>query len=181
MPLATLAGDAAELAEMAGVTLTDAHRSLLADSLVTGPDARWVNLELTVTDAEDLLLARELAGLFLLGERILVACRGFAARRGAFCHAADAVTSADELSRRVRRVSRANGAERIEMASGARLQFSSAAGARGYAADLVVMNGDQASLDRMRPVLLPCAASRPNPQVWYHLHPVIRNGNGRSC
>jgi hypothetical protein len=174
MPL--LADDAVELAGMAGVTLTDAHCELLESSLSTGPDARWVRAELTVTRAEDLLLARELAGLFLLGERILVTCGRHTARREAFCRIDDAVTSADELRRQVRRVSRASGAERVELASGARLQFTSAAGARGYAADLVVMDGDRAALDRMRPVLLPCAASRPNPQAWYHLRPPARHG-----
>jgi hypothetical protein len=164
----SIADAAAELAELAGVTLSCADLALLEDGMRAGEGRRWAVSEVTVPDSDDLLLARVLAGLFLLEERVLVTCHPVRERGDAvFRRFRDAVTASGLLARQVKRVSAANGDQRIETAGGGRVQFTSLAGARGYSADLVVIYGGQAFLGRARQALRPVAAGRPDPQIWY--------------
>ena len=174
MTVTTLADDAAELAEMAGLVLDAGQRQVLRDGMGRTADGRWAAPAVRGAD-QAVLLARELAGLFLLDERILHAAGEYTVMAAAFRRAAEAVTSCGEMRRRVKRMTYANGAEGIELVSGARARFvASRVRAtfapwdflRGYACDCLITEG-LASLGEDTAGLLPCVARRPDPQAWY--------------
>jgi hypothetical protein len=128
-------------------------------------DGRWVTFEVWQPD-QAVLLARELAGLFLLDERILHAAGSYGTAAEAFRRAAEAVTGDSMLRQRVKRVTYAAGAESIELTGGARARFAFWKSLRGYACDCLVTEG-MASLGENTGALLPCVAGWPDPQVWY--------------
>jgi hypothetical protein len=166
MAVTTLADDAAELAEMAGLVLDAGQRQLLRDGMGKTADGRWAACEIRGA-GQAVLLARELAGLFLLDERILHAAGDYSAAAGAFRRAAEAIESCEEMRHRVKRMTRAHGAEGIELYSGARARFAFWRSGRGYACDCLITEV-AASLDEdARMQLLPCLAGRPDPQIWY--------------
>jgi hypothetical protein len=162
----TIADDAIELAGLAGLTLTAADRGLLADGMAQGADGRWLRSEVTAWGPA--VLARELAGLFLLGELVLAACSDARVRKAVSCEVADAISAEGSLARRLKRVCAANGDERIELSTGGRMQFAltgSRCWGRGYAAGLIVAYAGPAGISRR--AVLPVAASRPGSQIWY--------------
>jgi hypothetical protein len=165
MTVTTLADDAAELAAMAGIALEAGQRQALRDGMRKTADGRWAVLAVRGPD-KMVLLARELAGLFLLDERILHAAGSYGAAAEAFRRAAEAITGNSMLRKRVRRMTYAHGAEGIELISGARVRFAFWRSGRGYACDCLITEG-MASLGEDVADLLPCLAGRPDPQAWY--------------
>jgi hypothetical protein len=163
----TVIDAAAELAEVAGVTLAARDLALLRDSMRMGEDGRWAALEVTVPDSPALLLARELAGLFLLGERVLVAVGSAVVLNDTFRRLRDTVAATSTLNGQVKRVSSANGSQSLALAGGGAAHFVSLVGGRGHAADLLIIHADPVKADKARVWLLPAVAARPNPQIWY--------------
>lgn len=165
MTVTTLADDAAELAALAGVVLDAGQRQALRNGMEKAADGRWVAWEVRWND-QAVLLARELAGLFLLDERILHTAREYGTVAEAFRRAEKAITGSRILQRRVKRITRAAGAGGIELTSGARARFAPWRSSRGYACDCLIAEG-AASLGENVAMLLPYLAGRPDPQIWY--------------
>lgn len=168
----THGGDALAVAEMAGLTLAGWQRQVILDSM--GVDGgQWTAAEVAVIGPppglNTVLLARALAGVFLLGERVLYTTPGYDAAGEAFEAAADAVSGRDMFSRRIRSVRRHHGAESIVLLDGARLLFAARENpaGRGVAADCLILAGADQATGRDFSGLLPCVASRRNPQIWF--------------
>ena len=165
---------AVQLARRAGLDLDDwqawALRAMLAER-----DGKWAAFEAGLIVSRQngkgvILEARELAGLFLLDEQLILhSAHEFKTAREAFRRVQMLIQNHPEFARRVRRVHTANGNEMIELKSGQRLQFvaRSAGSGRGFSGDLVILDEAQILGDEAMGALLPTLSARRNPQVVY--------------
>jgi hypothetical protein len=160
----TDAVDAIELAATAGITLAPGEQEALSAAMARD-DGRWVQPRVNC-GYSDVILARELAGLFLLDERILHVCPSRTQAGAAFERLYECVAREPELSRRVTRASKAAGMESLRTQAGGEIWFPSVSGSRGVSADLIVLSGGTGYDNRVLTAVLPCSASRPDPQVW---------------
>lgn len=167
--------EAVDLARMAGLVLDDWQAHVLEVALGERPDGRWAAFEVGVNVPRQngkgsILEARELAGLFLLGERLIIhSAHQFDTSLEAFRRLLALVEETPELSRRVRRVSRAHGEEGIELTSGQRVRFRTRTkgGGRGFTGDCLILDEAMILPEAAHGALLPTLSARPNPQVWY--------------
>ncbi len=161
----------AALVSLAGLNLPATSRRILASGMRVNASGRWaahfVTMPPGLPGGDLVLAARVLAGLFLLGERVLHVSRSAAATRDAFLQIAWLACGNADMSRQVKHVIGANGAEAVELVTGARVRFITqsavTAGGRGYAADCVILDGVS---DQFLPWLGPVMAAQPNPQAW---------------
>lgn len=171
--------EAVEVAAMAGLHLDPWQQFVLANAMGEKTDAKghtkWAAFEVGVEVARQngkggLLEARELAGLFLLGERLIIhSAHEFATSLEAFRRLLFLIEETPDFSRRVKRVSRTNGDQGIELIGGQRIRFKTRTkgGGRGFSADCLVLDEAMVIPEAMHGALLPTLSARPNPQVWY--------------
>ncbi len=122
-------------------------------------------------------LCRELAGLFLFGERrIIHTAHKSETVRDAFLRTVELVEGSDDLTRRLKRINWKDGEEGIELMSGAELQFKVRSGrgkGRGLAGEVLVFDEGlflmPEALTSMGPVLL----AKPDAQVIYTSTPPL--------
>jgi phage terminase large subunit-like protein len=114
--------------------------------------------------------ARELAGLFLLGERLIVhTAHQFDTALEAFRRILYLIENTPDLDSRVQRVSRSHGEEGVELKGGQRLKFKARTkgGGRGFSGDCVILDEAMILPDAAMGALMPTLSARPNPQLWY--------------
>jgi phage terminase large subunit-like protein len=173
---ATTAGpDAADLAELAGLILDPEQRIALDAMLAEGPDGKWAAFEAAIIEPRQngktvTLQVIALADLFLFDARLIVWTAHLFSTTAEALRDIDAIIAGTpEFSRRVKRVSKANGEEGFELHDGRRLIFRarSKTGGRGLTGDRVIL--DEALFLTATEIgsLLPTLAARPNPQVVY--------------
>lgn len=168
-------GEAADLAAHAGLILDDWQRFSLDVALGERRDGQWSAFEVgLVVPRQDgkgaILEARELAGLFLFGERLILhSAHEFKTAQEAFRRILFLVENTPDLWKRVLRVRTSHGEEGIELRSGARLRFvaRSTGSGRGFSGDTVILDEAYALTSEAMAALLPTMAARPNPQLWY--------------
>lgn len=168
--------EAIELGEAAGMNLDLWQQyALLA---ACGVDERdlWtafeVGLEVPRQNGKTIgpMLVRELAGLFLWDERLIVhTAHEFKTAQEAFLAAEQLVDGCSDLSRHVKRIRRAHGEEAIELHNGGRLRFLARSGGsgRGFSGDLIMLDEAFKLPTGAIGALLPTMSARPNPQIWY--------------
>lgn len=174
------AEEAIELAESVraplGRPMMDSQRQMLRLALGEREGGRWAAFE--VADIQprqngkgDVIEARELAGLFLFGERLLIhTAHEFPTANEAFLRMVAVVESSEWLSSKVQRIRFANGEQGIELRSGSRLKYRARTGGagRGFAgADLVVYDEAFALRAEHMAASLPTLSTSPNAQVWF--------------
>jgi hypothetical protein len=174
-PCVGSAGDeAVELAEMAGLHLDPWEAFVLRNSLGEGMDGKWaaflVGLVVPRQNGKGAILeARELAGLFLLGERLIIhSAHEFATSAEHFRRLLYLIEDNSEFSRRVKKVSRSHGEEGVELHGGQRIRFKTRTkgAGRGFSADLLVLDEAMHLAESSVGAMLPTLSARPNPQVW---------------
>ncbi len=170
--------DAAELAEIAGLTLDPWQRLVLDESLGQRADGTWSAFEVGLCIPRQsgkgvVLEARELASLYLFDEELCIhSAHLFDTSLEAFKRILGLIENTPDLDRMVQRVSRSHGEEGIEvMRDGAlrRLRFRSrtAGGGRGFSCDCLVLDEAMILSDRAVGAILPTLSAVPDPQVWY--------------
>lgn len=170
--------EALELCEMAGLELDPWQALVLTHSLGERADGRWAAFEVGVNAArqngkDEILLARETTGLFLLGERLIIhSAHMFDTSLEHFRRLLELIEATPDFDRRVKRVSRSHGEEGIELRGGQRIRFRTRTkgGGRGFSGDLVLLNEAMDLTESSHAALLPTMAARSidgNPQVWY--------------
>jgi hypothetical protein len=170
------AEEAIELARAVGMTPDRSQELTLEAGLGERADGTWSAFE--VADIEprqngkgDTIQIRELAGLFLFSERLLIhTAHEFPTANEAFLRMVAVIESNRDLGRQVLRIRFANGEQGIELRSGARLKYRARTGgaARGFAgADLVVYDEAFALTAEQVAASLPTLSTSPNAQVWY--------------
>ncbi|MEV5538486.1 hypothetical protein AB0L13_16645 [Saccharopolyspora shandongensis] len=173
--------EAVELAASAGLVLDPWQQDILTASLGERADGQWSAFEVAVIVSRQngkgaLLEARELAGLLLFGERLIMhTAHELKTSMEAFRRVESLFMNSDDLRRRVKKVSHANGDEGIELLNGARLRFvaRSKGSGRGFSGDLVVLDEAYALTDEQIEALMPTMSARPNPQIWYTSSPPL--------
>jgi hypothetical protein len=164
---------AAGLAGRLGVELDGWQRGVLGSCLGRS-GGRWAAFEVGLIvprqNGKSLLCAvRELAGLLLFGERLVIhSAHEWRTVSQQFRLTVDLI-EASPLRSLVSQVRRTGGEEAIEFTGGARLRFMnrSKESARGFSADCVVLDEAHALTEEQAGALLPTLSSRPDPQVWY--------------
>jgi len=186
--------EAVDLAAMAGLVLDDWQAWFLSESLSETRRGQWSAAEVALIVTRQngkgsVLEARQLAGLFLLGDRLQVhTAHEFKTCYEHFLRVVALIESSPDLDRLVMRVRRGAGDQAIELKSGARLRFlaRSAGSGRGMSGDVVYLDEAFALTNAIMGALLPVLSARSNPQVWYTssapkvgsdvLHGVLRRG-----
>ncbi len=166
--------EALDLARVAGLTLDPWQETVLAESLGETADHKWAAFECGLctprqSGKNEVILAREIVGLFLLKENLIVhSAHRFPMAQEHFRRLLAIIEAVPEFSSRVKRTSRSHGEEGIELVSGQRISFRTrtASGARGYSADLVVCDESMILSDEHMATLVPTLSARPNPQIW---------------
>lgn len=171
----TTGPEAVELAAAVGLHLDPWQQRVLTHGLGERADGRWSAFETVVNVPRQngkggIIEARQLAGLFLLGERLIIhSAHEVKTSLEAFRRLLALIEGSDMLRARVRRVSRTNGDEGIELKSGARIRFmarSKGAG-RGFSADCVFLDEAMILGDSEMGAIMPTLSAMPDPQLWY--------------
>lgn len=175
-PFSVSAGrEAVELAAYAGLQLDPWQQFILEQGLGEREDGRWSAFEVALIVSRQngkgaVFEARELAGLFLFGEQMIIhTAHEFKTGQEAFRRILSLVENTDDLRRRVKHVRTSHGEEGIELLGGQRLRFLARSGGsgRGFSGDCVIMDEAMILGDAAMGALLPTMAARPNPQLWY--------------
>ena len=168
-------GEAVELAAMAGLEMDPWQQFVLQNSLGERVDGKWsafeVGLEVPRQNGKGgVLEARELAGLFLLGERLIIhSAHEFATASEALERMDQILEGCPDLSRRVRVIKRSHGEEGVYLKNGQRLRYKTRTkgGGRGFSADCVILDEAMILAEEFIGSLFFTLSARPNPQVWY--------------
>ena len=162
-----------ELCAAYGLILDPWQEHVMRSSLGEN-DHRWasrtVGLSVSRQSGKSALLeARELAGLLLFDEQLIVhsahmvptALESFQRIRHYF-------ESYDDLGKKVRQIRTSNGEQGVYMKNGQRLFFRarSKQSLRGFSADALIFDEAQILTDETWAAVLPTVSARPNPQIW---------------
>lgn len=166
--------EAVEAATVAGLVLDDWQVLVLDGALGTSGE-RWAAREVGVDVSRQngkggILEARELAGLFVFGERLIVhSAHQFDTSLEAFWRLLALIEGAPEYDRQVKRVSRSHGEEGVELRTGQRIRFRTRTkgGGRGFTGDCLLLDEAMFLPETTIGALLPTLSARPNPQIWY--------------
>ena len=168
-------GDAAlKLVAEAGIVLDAWQERVFRASLLRN-GSKWAAMEVGLVlprqNGKNVLLeARELAGLFVFGERLLIHSAHLAATSlEAFRRLSALIESNDWLMAEVKRVWRGAGKESIELKNGNRIEFKTRTGAsgRGFSGDFVAFDEAMIFPDDSLGAIFPVISARPDPQMWY--------------
>lgn len=175
-----------ELAASAGLHLDPWQQMVLHDALGERADGKWSAFEVALIVSRQngkgaILEARELAGLFLFGEKLILhSAHEFKTATEAFRRVLALVENTDDLRKRVKKVQIGHGDEGIELLTGARLRFvaRSTGSGRGFSGDLNLLDEAYALTAAQIEALLPTMSARENPQLWYTSSPPLDSTTG---
>lgn len=167
--------EAIELAAQAGLHLDPWQQQLLEDGLGEQADGRWASFEVACVLPRQngktaVFEARELAGLFLFGENLIIhTAHEYKTSQEAFRRISGLITNTPDLAKRVKAIRVAAGEQGIELKSGQRLRFLARSGGsgRGFSGDCVILDEAMLLGDNSMAALLPTMSAKPNPQLWY--------------
>ncbi len=181
-----------ELAATVGLMLDPWQQLVLDGALGERNGGFWSAFEVGIVlprqnGKNAILEARELAGLFLFGENLILhSAHEFKTGAEAFLRVKALIESSDSMSRRVANVRTAHGDEGIELKptptviSGSRgkqitrskrqrLRFvaRTSGSGRGFTGDVVILDEAFNLPESVMSALMPTMSALPNPQLWY--------------
>lgn len=167
--------EAVELAASAGLFLDPWQAWCLDGILAERADGNWCAFEAALIVGRQngkgsVLEALELAGLFLLDERLIVhSAHKFDTAQEHFLRMQALIESSDDLAGKVAKISTANGKEAIHLRNGARLKFvaRSRGSARGFSGDRIVFDEAMILPPEALGSMIPTLATRPRAQIVY--------------
>ncbi len=169
-----LADETIDLASVAGLDLDGWQQDVIRGAM--GQHAgRWSAFEVGVvvprqSGKGSILEARQLAGLFRLGERLQIhSAHEFKTCFEHFRRVKDLVEGSDLLRKQVKIIRTGAGDQAIELRNGNRIRFiaRSRSSGRGFSGDVVYLDEAFLLSDSTMGALLPTLSARPNPQIWY--------------
>lgn len=176
---ASSAGDEAiELAEQCGLIMDPWQQLVLREGLgenkVDG-EWEWSAFEVcTLVSRQNgkgsIIEARELAGLFLFNEKLIIhTAHEFKTSAEEFGRILTLIESNPDLDSKVKRVATGKGSEVIELKNGCRLRYLSRSkgSGRGFTCDCLIMDESMILGEAAMAALLPTMSAKKNPQVWY--------------
>jgi hypothetical protein len=170
----TLGKEAVELARSAGLVL-DEWQAFVLDHALRKNGSSWASFEVGLNCPRQngkgaILEARELAGLYLVREKLVIhSAHEFATSLEGFRRLLTLIEETPDLDKEVKRVSRAHGEEGIELKGGRRIRFRTRTrgGGRGFTCDCLILDEAMFLPEFAHGALVPTVSARPNPQVWY--------------
>lgn len=185
----SLAGPVLNLADSVGVVLDPWQRWFTEEAMQTDKDGYWSAFEVACFVARqngkgEILIPRQIAGLFLLDERLQVySAHEFKTAVEHWLKLLSVVENNDELMERVKSIRRGSGEQSIEVHNrecrnsgqricpcpGYRLKVLARSGGsgRGFTGDIVYLDEAYALSTAEMGALMPTMSARPNPQIWY--------------
>ena len=171
----SLGREAVELAASAGLILDPWQQMVLERSLGLREDGRWAAFQVGVSVPRQngkgsIIEARELAGLFLVEERLIIHSAHLAdTSLEAFNRLLALLESNPEFDRRVMKVNRSHGAEGVELRGRQRIRFRTrtSGGGRGFTADCLILDEAMVLTEDSHAAMLPTLSARPRPQALY--------------
>jgi phage terminase large subunit-like protein len=163
-----------DLWEKAGLRLDEWQQYVILNSLVQDKNGHWKAFEVGVNVPRQngkgaILTARQLAGLFVLGEELFIhSAHQFDTSLEAFARLLNLIEES-ELQKEIKRVSRSHGDEGVEVRGGYRVRFRTRTrgGGRGFSCDCLGLDEDMFMPEFTQSALFPTVRARPNPQIWY--------------
>ncbi|MGW0786473.1 terminase [Streptomyces sp. NPDC002913] len=167
--------EAVELAEMAGLKLFPWQQHVLDVGLREREDGSWAAFEVAVNVPRQngkgaIIEARELAGLFLLDEQLILhSAHEFKTSKVAFQRIEALIYGCPDLRKRVLRVRNNTNETSITLVTGQVLQFLARSGGsgRGFTGDVNIMDECMILGDDAMGALMPTMSAIENPQIWY--------------
>ena len=160
-----------------GNPLAESQKITLRAALGERSDGTWAATRIgdfgprQGTGKNDKIAARELAGLILFGERLIIhTAHEFPTANESFLRLVSIFENYDDLRKRVARIRYANGEQGIELLTGQRLKYRARTGGsgRGFAkADLIVYDEAQHLSREHVAASGPAKLANPNSQTWY--------------
>lgn len=150
------------------------QRLVLRTAMGERSDGKWAAREVGLVVPRQngkgsVLEARELGGLFLLGERLIThTAHEFKTAGDAFRRIRTIIDGSDELTRRVKSIIKMPNPT-IELMSGARLMFIARSGGsgRGFSGDVIILDEAYDLTQDQMDALVPTLTTAENAQVWY--------------
>jgi hypothetical protein len=173
--LSSAGQEAVELAERAGLRLDPWQQYVLDQGMGERADGNWAAPEVCVNLPRQngkgaILEARELWGLFLGGEQVILhSAHEFKTAKTAFKRIERLIRGCPDLHKRVKQYRKTVGEEGIELHSGQELRFIARSGGsgRGFTADCVILDECMILGDDAMGALAPTLAAVQNSQLWY--------------
>jgi phage terminase large subunit-like protein len=167
--------DAVELAALAGLILDSWQEFVLLHALGEREDGKWaaptVGLLCPRQNGKSALLeARELAGLFILHEEVIVhSSHEQATASEQFRRVLDLIDNTPELKKRMLKPIRGKGSEAIELRSGQRILFKTrtSGGLRGFSVPCLIFDEAYNLPEHAIAAMMPTTTAADNPQIWY--------------
>lgn len=180
--------EAIELAASAGLMLDPWQQMVLNDALGERADGKYAAFEVGLVVPRQngkgaILEARELFGLVLGGERLIIhSAHLFKTSLDAFRRILFLFQNTPDLDRMIKKISLATGQEGIELTNKNRLSFvaRTKGGGRGLTGDVVVLDEAYELTQQQLDALLPTLLARPNPQIWYTSSPSLDAVSGEA-
>jgi phage terminase large subunit-like protein len=171
----TLGGEAIELYQTCGGALDKWQRLALDVAFALDPDRVLLCFEIAIIVSRqngkgEVLLALELAWLFLFGEKLIIhSAHLFETSREHFLKMAMLIQSNPDMDRQVAKMREGRGAEEIILKSGARLKFMTRKGgaSRGFTGSKLVCDEAMYLDATMMSAGVPTMATRPEAQIVY--------------
>lgn len=166
--------EAIDLARELGLE-ADWHQELvIREGCKTKADGRWAAFEVGICEPRQngkggILEIRELAGLFLWDEQLIVhSAHQFDTSLEAFFRMLNLLEES-RLESYIKRVSKSHGEEGIWLKSGQRLRYRTRTkgGGRGFSCDTLILDEGMFLSEASHGALIPTMRARSNPQVWY--------------
>lgn len=164
-----------DLAATTGLVLDPWEAWVLDESLGERADGTWaassVGLIVPRQNGKGSILeARELAGLFLFEEEVIIhSAHEFKTSKEAFRRIMGLIKRTPDLAKRVDKYAMSHGEEGIHLKDGRRLLFAtrSSGGGRGFSGEVIILDEAYNLTDAGMAALIPTLGTAPNPQVWY--------------
>lgn len=186
---------AVELARLAGLVLDQWQQDSIELMLAVRPDGKWACFEYAEIVSRQngkgaILEARVLAGLFLLGEKLIMwSAHEYKTAMEAFRRVRTLLRNLGEVINEnlidvdgvLIKISNTNGEESFErLDTGARIKFiaRSKGSGRGFSGDLNIVDETFAYTDDQHSALMPTMSARPNPQIVYTSSPPLTGSTG---
>lgn len=158
-----------------GINLDEWQQFCLRESLGLKESGKWSAKEVTVLTPRQngktlITEARELVGLFLLGEKLIIhSAQLFPTAHESYLRMCRLIEACPELDKLVHKKRSGNNNVGIELKNGSRLLYMARGRdpGRGFSGDLVVLDEAYSLAPEMIGALIPALSARPNPQIWY--------------
>lgn len=185
--LDTSGPEAIALAASAGLYLDNWQQYVLMGALGERADGNWSATEVGLivprrNGKGSILEARELFGLVLAGERVILhTAHEFKTCKDAYTRLKGLFESTPDLGRLVRQTYASGAQVSIQLINGAKIDFiaRTAGSGRGLNADMLVLDEAYALEDKHLEALVPTVLSSANPQIWYTSSPPLSAATGQ--